>query len=114
MREALVGAVRTKDRGLRRYYADLDTMLLGNVDTAEGIWSTPEDGIVRGGKNEPLVNLNDDAAAKQCGLFPLAVVGDRDRMAWWHEAMKRANNVERRRWAKFLRRVLKHLVHALE
>lgn len=112
VRAALKGAVLT-ERGLRLYYADLNTMLLSNVDTEEGLWSTAEDGIVRGGQSEALVDLANDQAARAEGLFPLAVIGDSGRMTWWQAHMQHASNAERRRWARFVRRVLKPLLRAI-
>lgn len=109
---ALAGAVLT-DRGPRLYYADLDTMMLQNVDTEEGIWSVADDGILRGGSDEALADLYDDSSAREQGVFPLIVVRDEARMAWWEEAMRRAGNAERRRWARFVRRVLRPLQDAL-
>jgi hypothetical protein len=109
---AVAGAVLT-DRGPRLYYADLDTMMLPNVDTEEGIWSVADDGILRGGSDQELADLRDDSSAREQGVFPLAAMGDDARMAWWAEAMAHAGNAERRRWAKFLRRVFRPLQRAL-
>lgn len=110
---ALRGVVLT-ERGPRLYYADLETMLLPNVDTTEGIWSIAADGILRGAHNQALIDLTDDQAASEQGLFLLIVAGDETRLAWWTERMRRAGNRERRRWAKFTRRVLKPLRRILE
>ncbi|HEY9839915.1 MAG: hypothetical protein ACAI44_06155 [Candidatus Sericytochromatia bacterium] len=112
VREALCGPVAT-ERGPRLYYADLDTLLLANVDTEEGIWSVAADGLLRGGNDEVLVNLQDEAAARKEGLFPLWAVTDAESLDRWQAAMQHASNPERHRWAKFLRRVLNPLSRAL-
>lgn len=112
LRQALAGAVATA-RGPRRYYADLDTLTLGNIDTEEGIWSVPADGVLRDANGAVLIDLRSDAAALRCGAFPLEAAGDPARIAVWQAAMQRASNAERRRWAAFTRRVLRPLARAL-
>ncbi|WP_444933913.1 hypothetical protein [Microbulbifer sp. JTAC008] len=47
----LLGPVETS-QGLQRYYVDIDTLLLDNIDTSEAIWSLGEDETYKGKESE--------------------------------------------------------------
>lgn len=76
LRQALRGAVQTRDRGLRLFYVQVDTAALPNVDTEEAIWSAAADGVVRGARDEALFDLQDVAAVLEHQVIPLPALGD--------------------------------------
>lgn len=104
---ALAGPVETDD-GPLLYYAQVDTMALPNVDTAEGIWSVPADGLLRLTDGRIFVDFADDEATFQKEFFLLIHLRDSMRFAqiearWLGDPERQAV------WQAFIRRVVEPL-----
>ena len=97
------GPIETRDEGLRLYYVSTDTMALDNVDTNEGIWSTPADGLHRNADGSLLFDLADDSAVYAFDLVPLTALDDPARFA---RLEARWAGDKRDEWAAFVRRVV--------
>src|SRR5262245_32891816 len=72
---ALSGPVTTAQGDLL-FYVQMDTMFLDNVDTAEGIWSTGADGLLRMPDDSVILDLADEDATSGEQVFPLASFRD--------------------------------------
>jgi hypothetical protein len=106
---ALAGPVETED-GPLLYYAQVDTMALPNVDTAEGIWSVPADGLLRLVDGRIFVDFADDEATFQKELFLLMRLRDPVRFAQIEARWLRDPAPERQAmWQTFVRRVVEPL-----
>src|SRR5689334_22889792 len=108
-RQALSGPVVTT-RGERLYYVQIETMALDNVDTAEGIWSVPVDGLLRMPDGYVIVDLADESRAFEEQVFPLASFADAGRIARLVARESSVADPERlAAWAAFTTRVLEPL-----
>lgn len=108
-RSALRGPVATLS-GVKRFYADLDTLVLEHVDTAEGIWDAPADGVNRLQDGTACFDLADDEQVFDSAVFPLEAFWDRARFERIERAWLESADEERRlQWARFLERVVNPL-----
>lgn len=78
---SLRGAVETADQGRRIYYVQVDTCALDNTDAEEAIWSTGDDGIVRGLDAQVIADLADEDSAYAAGILPLIWLSQPEPMA---------------------------------
>ncbi|MFL5801081.1 MAG: hypothetical protein ACJ8CR_04990 [Roseiflexaceae bacterium] len=106
---ALAGPVETDD-GALLYYAQVDTMALTNVDTAEGIWSVPADGLLRLIDGRIFVDFADDEATFQKEFFLLMHLRDPVRFVQIEARWLSDPDSERQAaWQAFVQRVVEPL-----